>query len=411
MRRPLVILFVHQNFPAQFRHIAEWLGANTEHKIFALGDIKNIPKGYSPKGVTVLGYATPNGAGENTHHYIRGHEEDIRRGQQVVRAAQSIQKRGVHPDVVVAHSGWGEALFLKPIFPNAKHIQYCEFYYRAENSDVGFDPEFPANPESPFRIVCRNSTQLLSLTQADVGISPTQWQKSLYPTEFHSKIQVLHEGINTQRMQPDDQASFNWEGKTYSKADKVVTYVARNLEPYRGFHSFMRSIPGIQTRHPDATIFVVGGDDVSYGSRLANGENYREHYIKELGNRVNWDNVHFTGKLPYGQYRSVLQISSAHLYLTYPFVLSWSLVEAMSVGCTLITSSTPPLMEVIEDNVNGLMVDFFDIENIANTISDVLDAPEKYRHLAQAARKKAVSEFDLETVTLPKWAKCVLGSA
>lgn len=406
----MVILFIHQNFPAQFRHIAEWLGANTEHQVFGLGDVSNIPKGYSPKGVTVLGYATPKGAGDNTHHYLKAHEEHIRRGQQVVRAAQSLQKKGIRPDVIVTHSGWGEALFLKPIFPNAKHIQYCEFYYRAENSDVDFDPEFPANPESPFRVLCRNSTQLLSLTQADSAISPTHWQKSLYPSEFHSKIEVLHEGVNTQRMQPDDHANFSWQGITYTKQNKILTYVARNLEPYRGFHSFMRSLPSIQARHPDATIFVVGGDDVSYGSRLANGENFREHYIRELCDQVNWSRVHFTGKLPYGQYRSVLQISSAHIYLTYPFVLSWSLVEAMSVGCTLITSDTAPLQEVIEDNVNGLMVNFFDIEQIANTVSGVLDAPEQYRHLGQAARNKAVAEFDLDTITLPKWVNYLLSN-
>jgi glycosyltransferase involved in cell wall biosynthesis len=409
MRLPLVILFIHQNFPAQFRHIAEWLGANTDHKVIGLGDVKNIPKGYSPKGVTVLGYATPNGAGENTHHYIKGHEEDIRRGQQVVRAAQSLQKKGIQPDVVVAHSGWGEALFLKPVFPDAKHLHYCEFYYHATGSDVDFDAEFPSHPDSPFRTLCRNTTQLLSLTQADAAISPTQWQKSLYPTEFHNKIQVLHEGVNTQLMRPNPQASFTWQNRIYTRQDKVLTYISRNLEPYRGFHSFMRSLPAIQARHPDAAIFVVGGDEVSYGSRLANGEKFRERYIKELGDRVNWDNVHFTGKLPYGQYRSVLQISSTHVYLTYPFVLSWSLVEAMSVGCTLVTSNTSPLQEVIEDNVNGLMVDFFDTDNIANTVCRVLDAPEQFQHLGKAAREKAVSEFDLDTVTLPKWMDFVLG--
>lgn len=406
----MVILFIHQNFPAQFRHISEWLGAHTEHEVIGLGDIKNIPKDYAPKGVKVLGYATPNGAGDSTHHYIKGHEEDIRRGQQVVRAAQNLQKRGIHPDVIVVHSGWGEALFLKPIFPNAKHIHYCEFYYQADGSDIGFDPEYPASLDSPFQTLCRNNTQLLSLTQTDAAISPTQWQKSLYPTEFHNKIEVLHEGVNTQLMQPNPNATFSWKGTSYTKQDKVITYVARNLEPYRGFHSFMRSLPSIQARHPDATIFIVGGDDVSYGTRLKNGVNYREHYCAELGDRVNWQKVHFTGKLAYGQYRSVLQISSAHVYLTYPFVLSWSLVEAMAVGCTLITSDTTPLHEVIEDHVHGLKVNFFDYEQIAQTVSDVLDRPEHYHPMGVAARTRAVAEFDLESVTLPKWLNCVLGN-
>lgn len=404
----MVILFIHQNFPAQFRYIAEWLGANTQHTVIGLGDVKNIPKGYKPKGVAVLGYATPNGAGEKTHHYIKHHEEDVRRGQQVVRAVQAIQAKGAQPDIVVTHSGWGEALFLKELLPNARHIQYCEFYYRTKGTDTGFDPEFPATDDGKFRLTCRNATQLLSLAQADTAISPTQWQKSLYPPEFHNKIQVLHEGVNTDLMLPNSEAGFNWQGKTYTKQDKIVTYVARNLEPYRGFHCFMRSLPEIQQRHPDATILVVGGDDVSYGSKLPTGENYREHYVNELGDQVDWNNVHFTGKLTYGQYRSVLQISSVHIYLTYPFVLSWSMLEAMAVGCTIVASATAPVKEVIEHNKQGLLVDFFDIQGIANEISNVLDNPDNYSHLGNAARELVVRKFDLARVTLPQWIELVL---
>lgn len=405
----MVILFIHQNFPGQLRHVAEWLGANTQHQVIGLGDVKNIPKGYAPKGISVLGYATPNGAGEKNHQYIKSHEEDVRRGQQVVRAIQAIQAKGIQPDIVVAHSGWGEALFLKELLPNARHIQYCEFYYHTKGADTAFDEEFPATDDSLFGLIFRNTTQLLSLTQTDIAVSPTHWQKSLYPPEFHHKIQVLHEGVNTNVMSANNEATFIWQDRAYTKKDKVVTYVARNLEPYRGFHCFMRSLPSIQRRHPDAIIIVVGGDQVSYGSKLATGENYREHYVKELGSQVDWSNVHFTGQLSYSQYRSVLQISTVHIYLTYPFVLSWSMVEAMSVGCTIVASATPPVEEVITDGVNGLLVDFFDTEAIANQVCNVLDNPSRYAQLGNEARAHAVAQFDIAEKTLPCWIKLILG--
>lgn len=404
----MVILFIHQNFPSQFRAIAEWLGKHTQHKVIGLGDEKNRILNYNPDGVSVLGYATPQGCSIKTHSYVQDYECDVRRGQQVVRAVRVLIDKGVKPDVVIAHTGWGEALYLKQVFPDMRLLQYCEFYYHAQGKDLGFDPEFPVSLDKQLRIQSRNATQLLSLMQADSVVSATAWQKSLYPPEFHDKIQVLHEGVDTDLMCPAPGACFIWQQREYTQQDKIVTYIARNLEPYRGFHSFMRSLPHIQMQHPEATIFIVGGDDVSYGAQLPEGQCYREHYIAKLGDRVDWSRVHFTGQLPYSQYRGLLQVTSVHTYLTYPFVLSWSLLEAMSIGCTIVASATPPVMEVIKDGENGLLVDFFAVDNIAASICQVLSVPERFKTLGEHARQTVIEGYDLNTVTLPRWVKCIL---
>lgn len=404
----MVILFIHQNFPGQFRAIAEWLGKHTHHKVIGLGDECNRILNYTPDGVSVLGYATPQGAGAKTHAYVQDYERDVRRGQQVVRAVQALIDKGFKPDVVIAHTGWGEALYLKQVFPDTRLIQYCEFYYHATGKDLDFDPEFPVSLDKQLQIQSRNATQLLSLTQADCAISASAWQRSLYPPEFLNKIQVLHEGVDTNLMCPDPCAQFIWQQRTYTQQDKIVTYIARNLEPYRGFHSFMRSLPHIQKQHPDANIFIVGGDDVSYGAQLPEGERYRERYIAELGDRVDWSKVHFTGQLPYSQYRNLLQITSVHTYFTYPFVLSWSLLDAMSIGCTLVASATPPVLEVIKEGENGLLVDFFAAKGIADSICQVLSHPERFQALGEKARQTVIERYDLNTVTLPRWVKCIL---
>jgi len=397
-------LFVHQNFPAQFRHIARNLADNNENKVFAMGDKKNIhSRGFNHPNVNLVDYPFDPPVSKETHNYLRSYDRDIRRGQSVARASLHLKEQGFYPDVVIAHPGWGEALFLKDIFPNARHILHCEYYYHAKNADVGFDPEFPITLDSEFRIRIRNSTQLQCLAYCDAGISPTLWQRSRYPADFQPKIQLVHEGINTNLAKPDPSARFSKGKLSVDMGSEVVTYVSRNLEPYRGFHSFIRALPTLQKLRPNAHVLVVGGDDVSYGQKPPSGKTYRKYYCDEVRGDVDWSRVHFLGKLPYGEYLKVLQISKAHVYLTYPFILSWSMLEAMSAGCLVIGSSTPPVMEVIEHEKNGLLVNFYEPESIAQTVAKVLEKPDDYFPLRQAARKTIIENYDLASICLPKW--------
>ena len=402
-------LFIHQNFPGQFRHVAKALADNPAHQVIGVGEARNVQgrPALHPK-IQVLTYQPHGNSHAETHHYLRDYEGHIRRGQAVARLLIQLRdEKKFTPDVVVAHPGWGEGLFLKDIFPRARHIQYFEFYYQGSGGDVGFDPEFPATLDDQLRVRIKNSTQLQSLVACDQGLSPTAWQQSRFPAEFHPKIQVIHEGVDTEVVHPDPNAWISINGQRLQAGDEVVTYVARNLEPYRGFHTFMRMLPHLQALRPNARVIVVGGDDVSYGRRLPEGQTYRQRYSAEVQNQVDWSRVHFVGKLPYADYLKVLQVSAAHVYLTYPFVLSWSMLEAMAAGCLVVGSATTPVQEVVQDGHNGLLVDFFDPHALAQKLAQVLDAPQQFAPLRQQARQTAVTRYDLKTHCLPQMLACL----
>jgi len=397
------ILFIHQNFPGQFRHVARALAEDSHNQVVAIGEMRNLKdRPQLHPNIRVLGYEPHGHSHKETHHYLRDYENQIRRGQAVVRLLLKLKQEGFNPEVVVAHPAWGEGLFLKDVFPAARHIQYFEYYYRSVGGDVGFDPEFPAALDDKLRVRIKNSTQIQSLVACDQGISPTNWQKSCYPKEFQSKIQVIHEGIDTDLVRPDPGAWIEIAGKRLKAGDEIVTYVARNLEPYRGFHTFIRALPKLQALRPNARVLIVGGDDVSYGKRLPEGQTYRQMYCDAVKDEVDWNKVHFLGRLPYADYLRVLQLSAVHVYLTYPFVLSWSILEAMAAGCLVVASATAPVEEVIEDGKNGLLVDFFGVEQLAERLAEVLAQPERYNAVRDAARRSIVRNYDLKTQCLPR---------
>jgi glycosyltransferase involved in cell wall biosynthesis len=404
-------LFVHQNFPGQFPHVTRAL-AERGNEVVAIGETRRVQQRPPPHPrIRIVGYHAPKGSGAHTHHYLRGLEAHVRRGQAVFRVVHRLQQQGFHPDVVVAHPGWGEALFLRDAFPGARHIHYLEFFYRAEGADVGFDPEFPASLDDYCRVRIKNATQLLSFESADTGISPTHWQKTRYPADWQARIAQIHDGIDTRRVCPDSTAKVDVGGTALSAEDEVLTYVARNLEPYRGIHTFMRAVPAILEQRPATHILIVGGDDVSYGRPLEGGGNYREHYQKEWRNDIDRSRVHFLGRLPYAEYLRVLRISSLHVYLTYPFVLSWSMLEAMSTGCVVLGSATAPVQEVIRDGENGYLTDFFDAQFLARRAVELLSARHDLSAMRKAARETIRSAYDLETICLPKMLSLISGQA
>lgn len=392
------ILFIHQNFPAQFKHLAPALAA-AGHQVTALG----INQGRPLPGVRYLRYQPKRKPTPNVHPWVADIETKTIRGEACAMAALSMKKQGYTPDVVYSHPGWGETLFIKDIWPSARLVSFFEFYYRMF-SDTGFDPEFPKAPFDEMRIRMKNAANLLSLESCDVGICPTLWQKSVHPTDFHPKLQVVFDGIDTEQIKPNANASLTMgrQQLRLTRGDEIITFVNRNLEPYRGWHVFARTLPAILRRRPKARVLIVGGDGVSYGVRPKDGVSYRQRYWTEVAGRVDRSRVHFLGKLPYDQFISVLQLSSVHVYLTYPFVLSWSMLEAMSTGAVVIGSRTPPVQEVIQDGENGLLVDFFDQAGIADAIDRVLDSPDRMQPIRDAARKTVVDRYDLKSVCLPR---------
>lgn len=384
-------LFIHQNMPGQYKNIVARLAKNKKNKVVFITKRQNVEL---PNVVKVL-YKPRRTAQKTTHDYIASFENGVLNGQQVVRVVQSLKNEGFTPDIVIGHPGWGEMLYIKDVFPDVPMLSFFEFYYRSHGANIGFDPEYPVSLNEMCQIRTTNLVNMMSLESADAGVSPTYWQYQRYPPEFRYKLSVIFDGIDTRVCVPDPKAALDvGGGKVLTRADEVVTYVVRNLEPYRGFPTFMRAAELICKRRPNAHIVLLGGDEVSYGTRLPGGQTFRGKMLEEV--TIDEDRVHFLGTLPYEKYLSVLQVSSAHVYLTYPFVLSWSMIEAMSSECLVIGSSTPPVLEVIEDRRNGLLVDFFSPEDVADRVDEVLGHPDQMREIRQRARQTVLERYDLE---------------
>ncbi|OGB58094.1 MAG: hypothetical protein A2535_05225 [Burkholderiales bacterium RIFOXYD2_FULL_59_8] len=392
-------LFIHQNFPGQFVHVVAEL-VRLGHEVVALGI-----KGRGVPGVRLLRYAPKAPARVSDVSEARDFEAKIVRGMACAQAMAQLQAEGFVPDTVVAHPGWGESLFCKDVWPTARLIMFAEFFYSASGADYNFDPEFAHDSLSArARLRLKNSVHLQALHAADAVYSPTQWQRSQLPPEYLAKTSVIFDGIDTRAVAPQPQASIHLrrDKLTLTVADEVITFVNRNLEPYRGFHAFMRALPDMLQQRPQAHCLIVGQDDVSYGTPPKSGGTWREVMLAEVGQRLPMERVHFLGRLAYDDYLRVIQISRCHVYLTYPFVLSWSCLEAMSAGRVVVASNTGPVQEVITHGVNGLLFDFFDTDALVNQVVSVLAAPDNYAHLGRQARQTVLEKYDLQSRCLPQ---------
>lgn len=364
----------------------------TQRKDVALPGVKNIV--YRPQRPVTQG----------VHHYLLETETGVLNAQAVARAALSLKESGFVPDVMLGHNGWGEIWYLKDVFPQTPLIGYFEFFYRFRGADVGFDSAEPQIFDTAPRIRTKNLGNLIALDSVDLGQTATRWQRSLYPERYQSMLHAVHEGIDTRLVAPNPDARLRLpnSGMDLSRDDEVVTYVARNLEPHRGFPIFMRSLPAVLKRRPNAQVLIVGGDEVSYGHRLPDGKTHKQLMLDELGQSLDLARVHFLGKVSYLSYLQILQLSKVHVYLTYPFVLSWSMLEAMSAGCLLVASETAPVEEVIRDGENGLLVDFFSPDEIAERVIAALEAGRNgYADIRLNARRTIVENYDLKSICLP----------
>ena len=385
-------LFLHTNFPAQFRHVARALAADPANRVWfaTAGGSGEIP------GVEKIPFKPHRAVRRDTHHYVRALEHAVLNGQAAYRAVERLRAAGEAPDVVVAHSGWGAGQFMKDAFPRARLLQYFEWYYHADGTDASFLGDPPLTVDDRLRIRAKNAPILLDLADCDWGQSPTFWQRSQFPAALRHKISVLHDGVDTAVLRPEPGARLHLPGLDLRHVDELVTYVARGMEPYRGFPQFLRAVERLQRDRPNAHVVVVGADRVAYGRQPPGGGSWKDTMLREL--KLDHDRLHFTGLLPYDRYLAVLKASQVHVYLTVPFVLSWSMIEAMSAGCLVLGSDTQPVREVIEDGRNGLLVDFFDHDRIAARIGEVLDHRDRMAALRRQARETAVARYDLATL-------------
>jgi len=414
MTKKFKFLFVHQNFPGQFKNLAPFLAAQGHTvKALHLGRERRLID-----NIDYVPYATQRTSTKGMHPWVIDFETKVIRAEACFRAARALKEELFSPDIIIAHHGWGESLFLNEVWPAARLGIYCEFYYRPEGADVNFDPEFKIDdPSDVCRLRLKNLTNVLHFDLAVMGIAPTAWQASVFPETFRRKISVIHDGVNTKQVVPNPTASVRLpSGKRLDRKSKVVTFVARNLEPYRGYHSFMRAVPQILQLQQDAEIVIVGGDSVGYGQSAPNGKTWKQLFIEEVRSQIDdsaWSRVHFLGQIQYAGLIALFQITKAHVYLTYPFVLSWSMLEAMSCGAPVIGSKTAPVMEVLIHKENGLLVDFFSPKEIADAVVNLLDDENLRVCLGNTARNTIVRNYDLDSVCLPKqirWVDAVIES-
>ncbi|MEO1206530.1 MAG: glycosyltransferase [Pseudomonadota bacterium] len=395
------ILLIHQNYPGQYREIVPRLAADGSHDIHFLTQRKTFP---DPHGHSVHRYE-PTELPADSHPFTAWYQRCIANGLGAAKAAANLKKKGFKPDVIVGHAGWGELIFIKEVWPDTPLIGYFEYFFIPKCGMIGFDPEFREAPDISARLRARNAPNYLSLEAVDTGYTATEWQKQTYPALFHHKIDVFHEGVRTDLLKPDHTSpiTVTLDNITFSRDDELVTYIARNLEPPRGFHVMMRALPELQKQRPNARVAIIGGDDVSYGARLDKGDTFRARLTRELGDQVDWSRVHFLGQIPYTKLIDLLKLSRCHVYLTAPFVVSWSMLEAMALEKVIVASDVAPVRQFIEDGKTGHLVDFFAPDALAAKIADVLTDPAAHHPITKAARQTIVKHHDFQTVGYPNF--------
>jgi glycosyltransferase involved in cell wall biosynthesis len=406
------ILLVHQNFPGQFRYLAPTLAADPGNRVVAFSMVRPPPR---IPGVQTVSYRPGRGVHPQVHPWVQDFEAKVIRGQVAMKAARKMRdEHDFVPELIFAHHGWGESLFLKEVWPKARVLLYSEWFYPLQGGDLGFDPEFETDREAAgARLRAKNAHNYLAMDAADAGVSPTRWQRDTHPEWFRDRIRVIHDGVDTNRLRPatrlpplrlaipaDNACAIEAGEVVLSQGEEIVTFVNRNLEPYRGYHVFMRALPELLRQRPKARVVIVGGNETSYGARPAQGS-WKQRCLDEVRADLDLSRVYFVGKLPYPAFVTLMQMTSVHAYLTYPFVLSWSLLEAMACEAAVVASDTGPVREVVTDGETGRLVDFFSASGLVNAICELLEDTGERRRLGQAARQRIVDDYDLRTRCLP----------
>ncbi|MEB3352020.1 MAG: glycosyltransferase [Cyanobacteriota bacterium] len=410
MARKARILLIHQNFPGQYLHLAQALQRRGDELVsIGAGTARALP------GIPLHRYnPMPAGGVPACHPWVADQQTKALRAEAVAALLQRLLQTMDPPDLVLGHPGWGELLALDEVLPGVPLLHQPEFVYRLDGADFGFDPEFP--PTTPFsrtRLNLRRGIQLLTMEAHPHAMVPTWFQWSSIPGPYRHGVQVIHEGVDTERIrpptakQPAEPMTLMQQQIRIDADSEIVTFASRNLEPYRGFHVFMRMLPALQRLRPNARVIIIGADGVSYGSAPPGGGSWRQALLRELDGQLEMDRIHFVGKLPLPALHAVLRLTRVHVYFTVPFVLSWSMLEAMACGAVLIGSRTAPVQELIRHGDNGLLVDFFDGEGLAEMIARVLADPAAHAPLGKAARRLVERDYDLKRMCLPQQLRLV----
>jgi len=402
---PRRILIIHQNFPGQFGRLAEALRAQGD-QVVAIGG----PRATQVDGMPMARWSNRRGTTPGIYEQATRAEADLIRGTAAALAARALKERGFVPDLIIAHPQWGETIHIQAIYPDTPQILFGELYYRPYGLDSDFDPEFDLpGLEENMRVHAKNATQALAFTMGARIVSPTRFQADSFPPAFQPMIEVIHEGVDTGRARRKPGATLDLaDGQRIDGKRPVVTFINRRFERLRGFHVLMRALPEFLRACPDAQVVLIGEEKgVSYGRALPDGEEWKDRMLAEVGDRLDMNRVHFLGRVEHDRMIDALSISWAHVYYTYPFVLSWSLIEAMACECLVLGSDTAPVRDAIDNGVNGLLNDFFDVEALTAAMIRAVREPRLFDPLRKAARETVLRRFDSAAVGLPAWLRLI----
>ncbi len=405
------ILFVHQNFPGQFKSLAPAL-IKEGYDVHALGFKDNVDNVDPYPGLTLHSYQIDKGTSEDIEPLAKEFETKMIRGKNAANKCDELKAKGFEPSLIISHPQWGETFFMKEIWPDAKFLSYFEIHWgNNKDSDVNFDKEFYNEEFSRFterKLVPRNAYNEYIYMKSDRILTPTEFQKSTAPDYLQKRIKVIHDGINTNIIKPSNDVEVNISDNIkLTKKDKIISFVNRTLEPQRGYHIFMRSLPKILKEDSEVNVLIIGGNERGYGLEPPVGKKWQNIFYDEVKDDLDQSRVHFLGRIEYKAFLAILQVTTLHVYLTYPFVLSWSLLEAMASESLILASRTAPVTEVIENNKNGLLIDFFDIKGLSNIALDVLNNSDKYNDIRKQGRKTIINKYDLKKKCLPEQIKLV----
>lgn len=387
------ILFIHRGFPGQFKYLSAVLTLDPNNKVMFLTE----DEAGQINGIEKVVYKTKTDNNKIHNPCTKNYDFAVSRALKTAEEAQKLKESGFIPDIIYGFSGWGSSMFIKDVFPDVPFICYCEWYLNPEGANIGFDG-IPLNLKDKAKLKCDNAHVLTTLSSCDAGITPTQWQKSQFPKEFQEKITVIHDGVDVGLFEPNEDVKFVIKDKNLqlTKKDEVITYGTRGLEPTRGFPQFMEAVSTLLKKRPNTHFLIAGDDSVNYSYK--NEKTYKKQMLEKF--EIDLNRVHFVGTLPYNEYAKFLQVSSCHIYLTYPFVLSWSILDAMSTGCCIVASNTAPVVEIIKDNYNGLLTDFFDVNQLVGKIEYALDNKEQIQILRNNARQLILDKYDFAKTVL-----------
>ena len=386
-------LFVHQNYPGQYLHILRHLARDPRNELVFISEANSN----AIENVRRVLYQPPKPKQDDIHPVARDLDLAARRAEIVAGMAGNLKRLGFTPDIIIGHHGWGELLDIRDVYPDTPVLGYFEFYYETNGQDVNYDAEFPIPQDRNPRIRAMNVVNHLALAMDQHGQTPTHWQLTRYPDWAQKRIRLIREGARLDVCKPDPavrRADFAIGDFRVAPHEKLVTYVARNLEPYRGFHVIMRALPELLSR-PDVKVVLVGGDDVSYGARLNEGT-WREHFQREMAGKYDASRVLLPGQVPYDTFLRMLQRSDAHVYLTYPFVASWSLREALAIGCAVVAADVESVTEFITHGRNGLLVPGLDSKQLARSVLEVLEDETLNRRVRAGALRYAQKHLDMK---------------